>query len=200
MAHNAFPFFSRSPLRFWKVLQRPSVLAYYLPHLIPAPLISLLPVDLGLDLGPVSPVFSFLPYEVVKQWSGHRSVSHLVMPDSLQPHGLQPTRLPCPWDSPGKDTGVSHFLLRGCRRQSLSRKYDGDWVILKVTTTALLPRRSNQKPVSTFVYCWHIWNQAPGLWLFPGDPLLDSEFVTVTVCGYSQLSKPSAGRCHEHKH
>ena len=24
----------------------------------------------------------------------------------MRPHGLQPTRLPCPWDSPGKNTGV----------------------------------------------------------------------------------------------
>ena len=24
------------------------------------------------------------------------------MPDTLQPHGLQSTRLLCPWDSPGK--------------------------------------------------------------------------------------------------
>ena len=30
------------------------------------------------------------------------------------PHGLQPTRLLCPWDFPGKDTGVGcHFLLQG---------------------------------------------------------------------------------------
>ena len=28
-----------------------------------------------------------------------------VVSDSLQPHGLQPTRLLCPWDSPGKNTG-----------------------------------------------------------------------------------------------
>ena len=36
------------------------------------------------------------------------------MSDSLQPHGLQPTRLLCPWDSPGKNTGVGcHFLLQG---------------------------------------------------------------------------------------
>ena len=26
------------------------------------------------------------------------------MPDSWRPHGLQPTRLLCPWDFPGKDT------------------------------------------------------------------------------------------------
>ena len=37
-----------------------------------------------------------------------------VVSDSLQPHGLQPTRPLCPWDFPGKNTGVGcHFLLRG---------------------------------------------------------------------------------------
>ena len=36
-----------------------------------------------------------------------------VVSDSVRPHGLQPTRLPCPWDSPGKNTGVGcHFLLQ----------------------------------------------------------------------------------------
>ena len=37
-----------------------------------------------------------------------------VVSDSLQPHGLYPARLFCPWDFPGKNTGVScHFLLQG---------------------------------------------------------------------------------------
>ena len=41
-------------------------------------------------------------------------VSRSVMPDSLEPRGLQRTRLLCPWDFPGKDTGVGcHFLLQG---------------------------------------------------------------------------------------
>ena len=36
------------------------------------------------------------------------------VPDSLRPHGLQPTRLLPPWDSLGKSTGVGcHFLLQG---------------------------------------------------------------------------------------
>ena len=36
------------------------------------------------------------------------------MSDCLRPHGLQPTRLLCPWASPGKNTGVGcHLLLRG---------------------------------------------------------------------------------------
>ena len=37
-----------------------------------------------------------------------------VVPNSLRPHGLQPTRLLCPWDFPVKNTGVGcHFLLQG---------------------------------------------------------------------------------------
>ena len=41
-------------------------------------------------------------------------VSRSVVLDSLQPHGLQPARLFCPWDSPGKKTGVySHSFLQG---------------------------------------------------------------------------------------
>ena len=35
------------------------------------------------------------------------------MSDSVQPHRQQLTRLPHPWDSPGKNTGVGcHFLLQ----------------------------------------------------------------------------------------
>ena len=36
-----------------------------------------------------------------------------VVSDSVQPHRQQLTRLLCPWDSPGKNTGVGcHFLLQ----------------------------------------------------------------------------------------
>ena len=42
------------------------------------------------------------------------SVSRSVLSNSLQLHGLQPTRLLCPRDSPGKHTGVHcHALLQG---------------------------------------------------------------------------------------
>ena len=35
------------------------------------------------------------------------------MSDSVRPHRRQPTRLPHPWDSPGKNSGVGcHFLLQ----------------------------------------------------------------------------------------
>ena len=42
------------------------------------------------------------------------SVSHSVLSDSLWPHILQPARLLCLWNSPGKNTGVGcHSLLQG---------------------------------------------------------------------------------------
>ena len=66
--------------------------------------------------------------DAVSQWSspGDSGIDHLnlfcvcvcvscsVIPDSLQPHGLWPTRLLCPWDSPGTNIGVGcHSLLQG---------------------------------------------------------------------------------------
>ena len=43
------------------------------------------------------------------------------MSDSVQPHRQQPTRLPCPWDSPGKNTGVGcHFLFQCMKVKSES--------------------------------------------------------------------------------
>ena len=43
------------------------------------------------------------------------------MSDSVQPHRWQPTRLPCLWDSPGKNTGVGcHFLLQCMKVKSES--------------------------------------------------------------------------------
>ena len=57
------------------------------------------------------------PMHESKKWKWNRSV----VSDSLWPHGLQPTRLLCPWDFPGKSTGVGcHCLLHtailnGCK-------------------------------------------------------------------------------------
>ena len=44
-----------------------------------------------------------------------------VMSNSVRPHRRQPTRLPRPWDSPGKNTGVGcHFLLQCMKVKSES--------------------------------------------------------------------------------
>ena len=56
------------------------------------------------------------------KWKVKGSLS--VVSDSSQPHGLQPTRLLRPWDSPGKSTGVGcHCLL---------------WLYYKLTTKGIL--------------------------------------------------------------
>ena len=53
------------------------------------------------------------------------------MSNSVRPHRRQPTRLPCPWDSPGKNTGVDcHFLLQRMKVESES----------EVTQSCLTPR------------------------------------------------------------
>ena len=44
-----------------------------------------------------------------------------VVSDSVRPHRRQPTRLPRPWDSPGKSTGVGcHFILQCMKVKSES--------------------------------------------------------------------------------
>ena len=52
----------------------------------------------------------------IKHWTVASVVS-----DSVRPHRRQPTRLPRPWDSPGKNTGVGcHFLLQCMKVKSES--------------------------------------------------------------------------------
>ena len=56
---------------------------------------------------------SGLPFPSPMHESEKLKWSSSVMSNSLQPHGLQPTRLFCPWDFPGKSIGVvCHCLLR----------------------------------------------------------------------------------------
>ena len=51
--------------------------------------------------------------------------SRSVMPNPLQPRGLQPTRLFCPWDFLGKNTGVGcHFLTQGLNPHLLLQQVD----------------------------------------------------------------------------
>ena len=56
--------------------------------------------------------------EQAHNYPGHTAAAAVasVVSDSVQPHRWQPTRLPSPQDSPGKNTGVGcHFLLQ-CRK------------------------------------------------------------------------------------
>ena len=54
-----------------------------------------------------------------EKWKWSRSV----VSNSLRPHGLKPTRLLCPWDFPGKSTGVAcHCFLRDQPRQCIKKQ------------------------------------------------------------------------------
>ena len=82
------------------------------------------------------------------------SVSHSFVFDFLQPHGLQPIRFLCPYDSPGKNTGVGcHFLLQGifstqglnsgllhCRQILYHLSYQGSPYVLRW-------RKTNEEPL-----------------------------------------------------
>ena len=47
---------------------------------------------------------------IIRKWKWSRSL----VSDSLLPSGLYPAKLLCPWDTPGKNTGVDcHFLFQG---------------------------------------------------------------------------------------
>ena len=64
-------------------------------------------------------------------------VSHSVVFDPLWPHGLEDARLLCPWNSPGKNTGVGcHFLLQGIfpTQGSNSGLLQGRFLMLWATT------------------------------------------------------------------
>ena len=56
--------------------------------------------------------WSGLPFPSLIHESEKSERSHSVLSNSQRTHGLQPTRLPRPWDFPGKSTGVGcHCLL-----------------------------------------------------------------------------------------
>ena len=55
--------------------------------------------------------WSGLPFPSPMHESEKWRWSHSVVTDSLRRHGLQPTRLLCPWDFPCKNTGVGCYCL-----------------------------------------------------------------------------------------
>ena len=69
------------------------------------------------------------------------------MSDSVRPHRRQPTRLPRPWDSPGKNTGVGcHFLLE--------RKHY--WYIMMFGASLVA------QTVKNLLAVWETWVQSLG--------------------------------------
>ena len=66
-----------------------------------------------------------------------KSLQSCVVSDSVRPHRRQPTRLPRPWDSPGKNTGVGcHFLLQCMKVKSESESLSRVWLLATPWTAA----------------------------------------------------------------
>ena len=105
----------------------------------------------------------------------------------MLPHRWQPTRLPCPWDSPGKNTGVGcHFLLQCMKVKSESE------------VTQLCPTLSDPKdcsPPGSSIHGIFLYQTANRL------PVANEDFLgfwTVDNCqeGHSQRSDPRRDTRH----
>ena len=73
------------------------------------------------------------------------------MSNSVLLHRRQPTRLPCPWDSPGKNTGVGcHYLLQ-CMKVKSESEVAQSWLTLSSSMDCSLPG-SSVHDVLLFLY------------------------------------------------
>ena len=100
-------------------------------------------------------------------------LSRSVLSDSLQPRGLQPARSPCPWNPPGKNTGVGcHFLLQGmfltqgsnpgllhCRQILYCLSHQGR------PTSTLILRENTKNKVHTISYIISIYKDEKTLFI-----------------------------------
>ena len=121
-----------------------------------------------------------------------------VVSNSLPPHGLQPARLPCPRNSPGKNTGVGcHSLLQGifptqgmilqCRQ--ILYRVSHQRSLVSTHTFAIFPSSQTRKlrVIIVFSLMYQFWN-VPWLQFFPihswtknhPDPALIPRFLLRT--------------------
>ena len=111
------------------------------------------------------------------------------MSDSVQPHRRQPTRLPHPWDSPGKNTGVGcHFLLQ-------SMKLKGEREVAQLCLTLHDPMDCKSKKDNIFglvrqfsylsYYCFFFNLAASGLNCVIQDLSFQCRNSLAVACGLS---------------
>ena len=89
-------------------------------------------------------------------YTAAKLLSHFVVSNSVRPHRQQPTRLPSPWDSPGKNTGVGcHFLLQ-CMKVKSESEVTQLCPILATSWTAV-----HQAPPSMGLSRQEYWSGVP---------------------------------------
>ena len=127
-----------------------------------------------------------------------------VMSDCLRPHGLQPARLLCPWDSPGKNTEwVAISFSRGSSRPRDCILHCRQILYLWAIREALLGLDIQIKvcsPVSISIFCRR--KEAPPRWIVPSRcffPVMvlfvivrffQRRQITATISSSNQFSTP----------
>ena len=110
------------------------------------------------------------------------------MSDSVRPHSRQPTRLPHPWDSPGKNTGGGcHFLLQ-CMK--VKGKLLSHVRLLAIPWTA-----AHQAPPSMGFSRQEYWSGVP----LPSPPRLSRSPVTGKNVMYHSRAIPHTCSPHNHQ-
>ena len=105
------------------------------------------------------------------------------MSDSVRPHRWQPTRLLCPWDSPGKNTEVGcHFLLQ-CMNVKSEREVTQSFPTLSDPMDCSLPGSSVHEIFQARVLEW-------GAIAFSVSP--HSEYLFQVTIKYSTWSNISS--------
>ena len=115
------------------------------------------------------------PMHESERWKWSRSV----VSDCQRPHGLQPTRLLCPWDFPGKRTGVGcHCLLWSIFSFSVGCLFLSVWFPFLYTSLQVW------LGPSLFVFCF--------LYLLPRDTALRKHrYKNLTTLNVSSMPFPN---------
>ena len=87
-----------------------------------------------------------------EKWKWSRSV----VSDSVLPHGLQPTRLLCPWDFPGESTGVGCQQAKGNSKAGLKPIFLPSIYTSHILNLLRGSRKAPLPPSFSFLkYLWH---------------------------------------------
>ena len=109
------------------------------------------------------------------------------MSNSVPPHRQQPTRLPHPWDSPGKNTAVGcHFLLQCMKWKVKVKSLSRVWLLVTPWTAAY------QAPPSMGFSRQKYWSGVPlpswkgmlykqSFFFFPQNKLWTKEYWVITT-------------------
>ena len=108
------------------------------------------------------------------------------MSDSVRPHRRQPTRLPRPWDSPGKNTGVGcHFLLHNA---CIFKHFYCSIVDLQCVIFRCIQVFSSESVIHIYIYITYIHRTSPVAQMLKCLPTMQETWVQ-SLCWEDILGK-----------